>query len=135
MSEPPSQSQEPWYLRYQLTIRSYDQIGAAIVLVLCVVGMLFYLGFRLQREKRFIDIDQIVPHPAVYRVDVNSAEWPELANLPGIGAKLARSIVAYRTRNGAYQSHEELIEVSGIGPAKLAKFRSFLAPIELRDNE
>lgn len=62
-------------------------------------------------------------------VDINSAEWPELANLPGIGPTYARSIVQYRQQHGPFRSREELMDISGIGPGKLKQIVPYLAPI------
>ncbi len=52
-------------------------------------------------------------------VDVNAASAAELASLPGIGPKLAARIIAGRP----YASVDALIEVRGIGPAKLRALR------------
>ena len=56
-------------------------------------------------------------------VDVNRATESELTALRGIGPALARRIVEYRERNGPFRSLEELVQVRGIGPAKLEGFR------------
>lgn len=54
-------------------------------------------------------------------VDLNTATAEELDTLPGIGESLARRIIAYREANGPFETLEELMEVSGIGPAKFAE--------------
>ena len=54
-------------------------------------------------------------------VDLNTATAEELDELPGIGMTLARRIIAYREANGPFETLEELMEVSGIGPAKFAE--------------
>lgn len=56
-------------------------------------------------------------------VPVNTAPASELQKLPGIGPKLAEAIIEYRTRSGPYKRVEELLEVKGIGPAKLGRIR------------
>lgn len=56
-------------------------------------------------------------------VDVNRASETELTALRGIGPALARRIVEYREENGPFRSLDELIQVRGIGPAKLEGFR------------
>lgn len=53
-------------------------------------------------------------------VDVNRATERELEGLPGIGPALAQAVVAERERRGGFSSVEELLEVRGIGEAKLA---------------
>lgn len=56
-------------------------------------------------------------------ININNAKKSELESLPGIGPALAERIIAYREANGPFSSPEELINVSGIGPATLAKFK------------
>ena len=58
--------------------------------------------------------------PEAEPLDLNRATVEELDALPGIGEVLAGRIVAYREENGPFESVEELMEVSGIGEAKLA---------------
>ena len=55
-------------------------------------------------------------------VDVNQAGAKELATLPGIGARVAESIVAERKRRGRFDSCEDLTQLDGIGPATIAGF-------------
>ncbi len=59
----------------------------------------------------------------VRTVNVNTATSSQLESLPGIGPSLARAIVAYRTQKGAFTKVEDLLNVPGIGAAKLAAMR------------
>lgn len=56
-------------------------------------------------------------------VDINSASAAELEALPGIGPSLAAAIVEHREREGAFGSVGELLDVAGIGPAKLEQLQ------------
>jgi competence protein ComEA len=56
-------------------------------------------------------------------VDLNVADATQLESLPGIGPTLAAAIVEHRTRNGRFRSVDDLLEVPGIGPARLATLR------------
>ena len=47
-------------------------------------------------------------------VNINTADVAALCTLPGIGESRARDIIAYREANGAFESCEEIMEVSGI---------------------
>jgi competence protein ComEA len=69
--------------------------------------------------------DDEVAQPTPYndRININSAEAPELEQLPGIGPALAQSIIEYREQHGPFESIDELINVPGIGPAKLSNLR------------
>ncbi len=56
-------------------------------------------------------------------VDLNTATAAQLDTLPGVGPATANAIITYRTRNGRFKSVTELLEVPGIGPAKLEAIR------------
>ncbi len=58
--------------------------------------------------------------PAAGPLDVNTATVEELDGLPGIGPATAAAIVAHRESNGPFGSVDDLLEVRGIGPAKLS---------------
>ena len=57
-------------------------------------------------------------------VDVNSASAAQLESLTGIGPSLAKAIVSYRTQKGPFTKVEDLMNVPGIGAAKLAAMRN-----------
>ncbi|MBR6901090.1 MAG: helix-hairpin-helix domain-containing protein [Synergistaceae bacterium] len=56
-------------------------------------------------------------------IDINSATEKELEQLKGVGPAIAKRIVEYRTARGKFSSPEDLINVKGIGSAKLEKMR------------
>ncbi|EHI12630.1 ComEA family DNA-binding protein [Mycolicibacterium thermoresistibile] len=56
-------------------------------------------------------------------VNLNTATVEQLDTLPGIGPVTAEAIVAWRDRNGRFDSVDQLLEVDGIGPARLDKLR------------
>lgn len=59
-------------------------------------------------------------------VNLNSATAAELETLPGIGPTTAAAIIAHRDLHGPFASVDELGEVAGIGPAKLAALRGLV---------
>jgi competence protein ComEA len=61
--------------------------------------------------------------PPAAPVNLNEAPESELETLTGVGPATAAAIVAYRTTNGPFRSVEDLLEVRGIGDAKLAALR------------
>jgi competence protein ComEA len=56
-------------------------------------------------------------------ININTASATELETLSGIGEVLAATIIEYRTQNGPFASVEDLLDVSGIGPATLDEIR------------
>ena len=60
------------------------------------------------------------------KVNLNSATEAELDALPGVGPVTAAAIVAWRSVNGRFTDVEQLGEVEGIGPARLAKLRELV---------
>lgn len=59
-------------------------------------------------------------------VNLNSADEAALDALPGVGPVTAASIVSWRRENGAFTDVEQLGEVDGIGPARLARLRDLV---------
>jgi competence protein ComEA len=60
-------------------------------------------------------------------VDLNSATLDELDELPGIGPTTAQAILDHREQNGPFSTVEELLDVRGIGDAKLEQLRDLVA--------
>jgi competence protein ComEA len=60
------------------------------------------------------------------KVNINVADAALLESLPGIGPSLAQRIVEYRQANGRFAQIEDVMEVSGIGPATFAKIQELI---------
>lgn len=56
-------------------------------------------------------------------IDINTADEAQLDELPGVGPSIAAAIVAHREENGPFRSVDDLLDVRGIGEAKLAEIR------------
>ena len=80
-------------------------------------------GLTVQTET---EVPEEVLAPDVDPVDINTAGVEELDQLPGIGTVLAGRIIAYREANGPFETVEDLLEVSGIGEAKLAELEGWI---------
>ena len=59
-------------------------------------------------------------------VNLNTATEAELDQLPGVGPVTAAAIVSRRKNVGRFQSVDQLAEVEGIGPSRLAKLRELV---------
>ncbi len=60
-------------------------------------------------------------------IDLNTATASELETLPGVGPVLAARIVAFREDHGPFATVEDLLDVPGIGEAKLAQMRESIS--------
>lgn len=56
-------------------------------------------------------------------VDLNAADADALDALPGVGPATAQAILTYREESGPFRSVEDLLDVPGIGDAKLEQLR------------
>ncbi len=104
-------------------------------MILLTAAFLSALAFFTVRDKpvmqtndytvaveRSVPAEEIVPERQP--VDINTAAAADLQQLMGIGPVLAQAIVDYRAEHGPFASVEELLEVSGIGEAKLDNIRN-----------
>lgn len=60
------------------------------------------------------------------RIDINRAESWLLEALPGIGEVRAQAIVGYRSEHGPFRRIEDLLKVSGIGPATFEGIKDYI---------
>ncbi len=60
-------------------------------------------------------------------VHLNSATLEQLETLDGIGPSLAQRIIDYRTTHGGFRSLDDLDQVSGFGPARMAALHGHVA--------
>lgn len=68
-----------------------------------------------EEEESPLTEEEYEPLPAPALVNLNTATSEELQTLPGVGPVTAQRILEYRESYGAFQSTNELLEVSGIG--------------------
>jgi competence protein ComEA len=59
-------------------------------------------------------------------IDLNVATIAQLETLPGVGPATAQAIVDYRSQHGSFRSVEDLLNVRGIGQAKLDQIRALV---------
>ena len=54
-------------------------------------------------------------------ININTATAIELEQLAGVGPSTAKAIIEFRQKNGGFKTVEDLLNVRGIGPAKLSE--------------
>src|SRR3954462_9500969 len=117
------QAKQPADDGWRPVLRRMDQAAVAALVTLALVGMGVYWVAQGGPRGELIEIDRAEPLTARYLVDINEAEWPELAELPDIGEIMARRIVDSRQTQGAFRDHHDLRRVRGIGPRTLEKMK------------
>jgi competence protein ComEA len=68
-----------------------------------------------------------VAPPSDGKININTADPATLETLPGIGPVIAQRIVDYRLANGPFTQIEEIMDVSGIGPATFERIKDLIA--------
>lgn len=125
-------SEASWFTLSRVSnplIRRADQAVLAALTAVAIAGV-FVWWFRAGGLRgELVDIDYAAPLDYQFLVDVNRAEWPELAQLPGIGPKLAQRIIDSRAAEGGFRTIDDLDRVEGIGPRTLEGMRRYLLPL------
>lgn len=60
-------------------------------------------------------------------IDLNTADQAALETIPGVGPVTASAILAYRDEIGGFEAIDQLLEVTGIGPATLESMRPYVS--------
>jgi competence protein ComEA len=88
-------------------------------------GQLVYIYSTSETDVRNDD-PTTSANPNTAKINLNTASVSDLESLPGIGPSLAEEIVNFRSENGPFETVENLLEVSGIGPVKLEQLRDYV---------
>jgi competence protein ComEA len=107
-------------------LRLADQVAVAACVVVALGAIAGWWLRHGGRQGDVIEIDRADPLVARFEVDINTADWPELMQLPNIGSTLAHRIVDYRAKSGPFRDHEDLRRVRGLGPKTLEQIRPYL---------
>ena len=99
--------------------------------VIYVVALLGLLGLGIVTAKRLgywpgVGVTVLTVGPKSEPLDLNTAQWWELATLPDIGPKRAQAIVQARHIRKGFRSLDELTQIPGIGPQLVQKLKPLL---------
>ena len=126
---PTGQAVPPKRRMPQLLLRRADQLTVAAVTLSALVALVGWWISHGGLQGRLIELEQAPAQSAEFLVDINEADWPELAALPGVGETLAQRIVAFRRDRGPFADHNQLSRVPGIGPRTMERVRPYLLPM------
>lgn len=82
--------------------------AAALTVFLLRVNGFSFLGYAAEQE---VPISNSLD---LCSLNLNTATWEELRQIPGVGTSLAKAIIAYRDRYGNYADTEELMNINGM---------------------
>ena len=120
--------------RYAWLLRRADQAVLAVLVLLALAAMGGWWIYQGGPWNRLVEADQAQRRVANFQVDVNTADWPELIQLPGIGDTLAQRIIETRHTAGPFAELDDLRNVKGIGPKIMERIRPHLLPLK-KDKE
>lgn len=110
-------------------LRRADQAAVAGFVLFGLFSTIAWWGLRGGLRGGMVELEQAERKTARFEVDVNSADWPELVQLPQIGEILAKRIVEDRREHGPFRDPQDLLRVRGIGPKTLDLIRPHLRPL------
>lgn len=110
--------------------------GKYIFLLICTLSLTFVLGLFVGRNTND-DYKELEYNEHVVsssndvsklnnKLDINTATMVQLMELPGIGEVIAERIIAFRTINGPFSTVDQLLNVEGIGTAKLEQIETYI---------
>ncbi len=84
---------------------------------------MIYIPNKEEAEEMEVDGDKQEGDNNEDMTDINAADINELQEISGVGPAKAQAIVDYRKENGAFESVDELNEISGFGEKTVEKLR------------
>jgi competence protein ComEA len=116
MSAPPPTSPPPPPAPAATPRGAQIALGAFLAVL---VGLLAFRGYGSP-----LTAQPTEPVAAADLTDLNTADQKELAQVPGVGPKMAEAIVDHRRAHGPFKSVDELRSVRGVGPITFEKVRN-----------
>lgn len=121
-----SHGKESKAVQYFWFLRRPDQMVVATLVVLVLCFMAFYQLKVSGWGREPIEIRHFGERIWDSRVNINSAGWLELVQLPQVGPVTAKRIVTDRIKEGPFTTIEDLQRVRGIGPKTVIRLRELV---------
>jgi competence protein ComEA len=87
-------------------------------------GELIYI-FSSEEDEQNSQPSNPSDNPISPKINLNTASASDLETLPGIGPSIAGKIIEFRQINGPFETLDDLLAISGIGPSKLDEIRDY----------
>lgn len=94
--------------------------GLAILFSGFVIVSGFFIAVGGDSEK------ELSKPPALYQLDLNTANFQELCAVPKIGPATAKRILVKRKEIGRYRSLDQLQKIKGLGPKSVHALKDYL---------
>ena len=113
----------------------YDKLKFVPIIIIIVsiyiIGVNLVNGFEADYQSKETSGDNAAytaseTEPADFIVNINSAGYNELQELPGVGKVTAERILEYRVDTGGFKNVNELMLIKGISAAKYEKLLPYV---------
>src|SRR5262245_46490096 len=105
MNNPSQKPERPGWPRLVLRRRDQAVVAAGVAVSLAAMAVAWLWHGPLGRG--LVDIDRAEPIAVDFKIDINRADWPELALMPNVGEQLAKRIIADRGEKGPFRELSE----------------------------
>lgn len=108
-----------------LYLTSHERKTIVFILALLILGIGLDFFKKMTNRVNLVDYETL-QEKFFDKVDINRASALEFSTIPGVGKKLAHSIVDYRKSHGDFKDIGELKRVKGIKDKKLKQLKKYI---------
>lgn len=108
-------------------------LSVTFLFILTIICLVIYRVLPAKELRSVYDkLTEEIAEPSMqqYYIDgkmnINTASLTDLIQLPGIGKTLAERIIKFREAYGVFTTIDELLDVDGIGGAKLNAIKDYI---------